>query len=66
MSVHEYEVREARLEDTFLMAYNMRKIDVQEVWASSRSKPLEALVNSVKGSERARTGLVDGEIACMF
>ena len=48
------------------MAYNMREIDVQEVWASSRSRPLEALVNSLKSSERARTGLVDGKIACMF
>ena len=66
MLVHEYEVREARLEDAFLMAHRMRKIDVQEVWASSRSRPLEALVNSIKESERARTGLVDGEIACMF
>ena len=62
----EYEVREAKLEDTFIMAHDMRDIDKQEIWASNRARPLDALVRSVRNSERARTGLVDGEIACMF
>ena len=48
MLVHEYEVREAKLEDTFLMAHNMREIDIQEVWASSRASPIESLVKSLK------------------
>tara|TARA_R110000824_G_scaffold15883_3_gene66594 strand:+ start:32969 stop:33439 length:471 start_codon:yes stop_codon:yes gene_type:complete len=66
MSVHNYSVEDATLEDALLMAHRMRDVDKQEIWASNRSRPLEALVNSVRYSESARTGRADGEIVCMF
>jgi len=48
------------------MAHRMRQADVMEVWATNRSRPLEALAKSTRLSEKARTGLIDGEIVCMF
>jgi len=66
MSDHDYEIRESKLEDAFLMAHNMREVDVQEIWASHMIRPLEALVYCIRNSENSTTGLVDGEIACMF
>lgn len=66
MSAHDYSVKDATLEDALLMAHKMRDVDKQEIWASNMSRPLEALVNSVRHSERVRTGRADGEIVCMF
>ena len=64
MSVHS--IDKATLDDALLMANNMRKADINEVWATSRSSPIEALVKSLEHSEQARTGRVNGEIVCMF
>ena len=66
MSENKYEIRDATLEDALSMAHRMRSVDVQEIWASSRERPLEGLVKTIKGSERSRAGLVNGEVACMF
>ena len=66
MSVHEYTIKDARLEDALAMAHKMRDSDVKEIWASHRVRPLEALAKCIRNSERARTGRIDGEIACIF
>jgi hypothetical protein len=66
MSETEYTIEDARLEDALLMAHKMRASDKAEIWASHRSLPLPALVRCIRGAERARTGRVDGEIACIF
>jgi hypothetical protein len=66
MLVHEYKVRESRLMDALTMAHKMRASDVDEIWASHRLYPLEGLVKCIRNAERARTGLVNGEIACIF
>mgnify|MGYP003672702641 CR=1 FL=1 len=64
MLVHS--IDEATIEDAISMSHNMRDVDKDEVWATSMSSPLEALTKSVKSSEQARTGRVNGEIVCMF
>jgi hypothetical protein len=66
MSVTEYRIDDAVLEDAMLMAHKMRVSDVKEIWASHRLRPLEALAHCIRNAERARTGRVDGEIACIF
>ena len=64
MSVHS--IDEATIDDALLMANKMRKVDRDEIWAVSRSSPIEALVRSLKYSEQARTGRINGDIICMF
>jgi len=66
MSAIEYSITDATLEDAMLMAHDVREVDVQEIWAANRSKPLEALVGCVRNSEHSRTGRANGEIVCMF
>lgn len=48
------------------MAPHMREADRNEIWAASRSQPLDSLRNGVMASSRAWAGLADGEIACLF
>lgn len=48
------------------LALTMREADVAELWASSLCEPREALINGIKCSDQAMTGLLDGEVACMF
>jgi len=48
------------------LAGAMRKADVEEVWASSRLRPLEALTYSALVSRNPRTGMADGEVLCIF
>ncbi len=44
----------------------MREADRVELWAASRSTPEQALSNALRSSHQAWTGLIDGEVACMF
>lgn len=48
------------------VARAMRQADRDEIWASSRSLPVEALVGGFNGSSHVWTGLVGGEPICMF
>ena len=48
------------------LAATMRKADVDEIWASNRLRPSEALMYSVMVSRNPMTGLVDGEVVCIF
>ena len=52
-------------DDCVILAQFMRKSDIEEAWAYSHSKPIEAIVNSVKGSRWAFTVRVDGESVCI-
>lgn len=48
------------------MAPRVREADRVELWEAAEVEPLEALAMSVENSLEAWTGIVDGEIVCMF
>jgi len=48
------------------LALTMCQEDVDECWAAMHYIPREALVRAVKVSQEPITGLVDGEVACIF
>ena len=48
------------------LAETMRQCDVDEVWASSHTTPLEALQRGVQFSQEPFTGLMDGKVVCIF
>ena len=48
------------------LARTMRQADVDEIWASGRLLPLEALMSSFVVSREPRAWLVDGFCVCMF
>lgn len=48
------------------IAANARDADRDELWASSRSEPLDAMLRGLEGTPRAWVGMYDGEPACMF
>src|SRR5690606_25204529 len=48
------------------IASDPREADVAELWAVGRVTPEQAMVNGLRGSARAWTGMVDGVPACMF
>ena len=61
-----YEVVPAEPAHVLPIAARMREADRREVWASDRHKPYDALVYSLKASERAWTAIVDGRPVLMF
>ena len=63
---NKYSVEPAKLCDAFIIAHNMREVDKQEIWASCKSRPLEALVKAIKISSECRVGKANGEIICIF
>lgn len=48
------------------LAETMRKADRDEIWASSRLRPYEALRLGVAMSEEPLTGLLNGKVVCIF
>lgn len=60
------EIRDAREEDVAHIAANMRGEDVAEVWDSHMRLPIDAVVKSYAQSDKAWTGLLDGEPVIMF
>jgi hypothetical protein len=56
----------ARPDHVPLVAARMRQADRDEVWASGRFTPEEALRASLAASEFARTAFVDGDPLAMF
>ena len=59
-------IEPARPDHVALLAPVMRAADRQEVWASSRSTPAQALANGLAMSSRAWTVFFDGEVAAMW
>ncbi len=66
MTKHIYEIRGATIEDAHELAPKVRQADLDEIEAASDSEPLEALVKSLTSSNSPKTGLIDGEVVCMF
>lgn len=61
MATHrKIELVPATLEHAEYIAANVREMDAQEIWASSRQKPFHAMQSGIKYSDQAMTGLVDG------
>lgn len=54
---------EAHVEE---MATRVRAADVEELWASGRKTPVEAMRLGIQVSTDAWAGLVDGEVMCVF
>lgn len=48
------------------LSITMRKQDKEEVWAAGHKTPYESLALSVKASDEPFTGLLDGEVVCIF
>lgn len=48
------------------LAENMRQPDIDEVWAAARISPLEGLQQSVASTAKPITGLINGEVACLY
>lgn len=48
------------------IAANARDADVAELWASSRSDPLAAMLRGMESTVHPFTALYEGEPACMF
>ena len=59
-------VRDSIKEDCYEVAYNMRKSDIEEIWASHNHTPLKALLISFKYSTLCLTVEVNGEPVCIF
>jgi len=45
---------------------NVRQADIEELWAASHLRPLNALWEAVETSKRAWTGMIDNKPVCMF
>ena len=56
-----WEVVQAKPEHAKFIAENMKQPDVDEVWASSKHTPKEAIVTSMSLSQEVWAGLGDGE-----
>ncbi len=56
----------ATIEHAQAIAANARDADVAELWASSRTTPLEAMLRGMESTVHAYVGIYDGEPACMF
>jgi len=56
-----WEVVQAKPEHAKFIAENMKQADVDEVWASAKHTPKEAIVSSISLSQEAWAGLGDGE-----
>ena len=63
---NKYEVVAADIGHAAFIAENMRKADVEEIWADSHRTPYNALVGGISVSEYPATGLVNGVPICMF
>lgn len=59
-------IRPASPDDVADLAPRLRAADRAEVWASHRATPFEALDCSVRWSDDARAGLVDGVVMCLW
>lgn len=48
------------------LAFTMRQVDRDEIWASGHKFPLEALLGGIKGPGEAYTCFYKDEVVCMF
>ena len=44
----------------------VRQADVDEIWALDHKTPRQALIQSLQSSTDVRTGMVDGQVICLF
>lgn len=61
-----FTVTPATLAHAFRMAPNMRRSDVDEIWAAAYRLPLESLEHGIACSSEAWAALVGDEVACIF
>ena len=63
---NKYEVVPADISHAAFIALNMRRADVEEIWASNHRTPYEALIGGMDISAYPATGVVNGVPICMF
>lgn len=56
----------ATLDHAEAIAATARQADREELWAASRSEPLEAMVRGLESTPESWTAIYEGEPACMF
>lgn len=61
-----YKIRDARHEDVLAIAHNMRKCDIDEIWASAHIEPLHALSQGMKFSKVCKVATVNDVPIAMF
>lgn len=59
-------IRPAVPEDVEILAPNLRKADIREIYAAFGLVPKEALITSLELSTHAWAGEIDGELICLF
>ncbi len=59
-------IRPATLDDVADLAPRLRQADRDEVWASHRNSPADALSRSLGMSTHAWAGLADGRLVCLW
>lgn len=59
-------IRNATYSDCLELAPNLRSEDKDEVWESNNALPEEALIASLKASDRAYVVVLNDEIVCMY
>lgn len=66
MKKFHYEIIPSVWEHAQALANVMRPADIQEVWAASHQKPLDALAASMAVTPECMTGLANGEVMCIW
>ena len=59
-------IRQATYEDCLALAPVLRQEDKDEVWASGKHLPEEALIRCLRSTPQTKVAEIDGEIICMF
>jgi hypothetical protein len=59
-------IRRSVEDDIVEIAPRMRQQDIDELWASGRHTPVEALVSALISSDYTFTVVIDGRAECMF
>ena len=61
-----YSIVQATEDHVKELAPKMSKADADEVWAAAHLTPKQAILESLKHTYDAQTGLVNGKVICMF
>lgn len=62
----EYTIVETTVEHVQELAGNMRKADLEEIWASGHYLPYDGLWASIRLTDKTWTGLADNAVLCIF
>ena len=64
--LNKYSIVPAKLRHVFELAPKMSEADRDEIWAAGHLSPKQALLESIRSSNNAQAGLINGRVVCMF